>query len=213
MMMVAAPMLLLYWTGYLVAKSNDRMMTSGLIVLCTGAGMTIASGLYGISGLNLNVEDFNHFGVTYRAGLLLGLLVYILGMTLMGYAIKDRIITWYSGKKMIEDTPPKRTYRNIFNEDEGEEEEPEIRSMVEKAESMAQKRTKRAARKKTPPKKRAAPKTSTAREPVEKAPDTHMDDWMKRQFGATRQDVATRAKPEPRKISHDKRRVVIKRGA
>lgn len=87
MMMIAAPMMTLYFSGCAIAISKNKALTIGLIISVSGCVVVVASWLHDAMRIDMGGDSFGAFGWKNWLSVGAGLVAYAMGMTLSLHAL------------------------------------------------------------------------------------------------------------------------------
>jgi sec-independent protein translocase protein TatC len=87
MFMVAIPMLFLYFIGYIVSKSNDKMLTIGLMLAGTGCLAVLLSVIRHAFSLPLGVQNHLSFGLPDWLVVGAGTATFLVGLSMVGISL------------------------------------------------------------------------------------------------------------------------------
>lgn len=89
MFMVAIPMLFLYFIGYIVSKSQEKMRTVGLMLAIIGCAMVLLSGIWQTFDLPWEAQNYLSLGLPDWLAVGAGMATYIIGLLMVGASMGD----------------------------------------------------------------------------------------------------------------------------
>ena len=89
MFMVVVPMLLLYFTGYVISKSGSKMLAVGLLLAVIGSALVLFAGLRESFGLHPGGGGYFTFGWPVWLVVGAGSLTYFIGILMAGASLRD----------------------------------------------------------------------------------------------------------------------------